>query len=214
MMWLWNPGNPHIHGVVEVVDFWLRKHDIEYRICGCFARICFGSNELTNDLDILIPYSNWSDLADLVSNSNIFTLKSQSESRIKIGVQGEVELVVDFICDETNLDYGPPDSALNFKAFPVNKLLEHYFCLLDRYRMEGQKCLKFLVSIQQIIESCDLEHNFAEQLPRDFRVLFDILVTWKEEIYESTSDDDSVEEKYDQSSLLRDIQHHGAKIKI
>jgi len=180
---------------------------------GCFARICFGSTELTNDLDILVPHPCWNDLADLISKSNIFTLKSQSEGRIKIRIQGEFGLV-DFICDATNLDYGPPDSAFSFKAFPVNKLLEHYFYLLDRFRREGQKCLKFLVSIQQIIESCDLEHNFAEQLPLDFRVLFDLLVTWKEEIYESTSGEDSGEEKYDQSSLLRDIQHYGAKIKI
>jgi hypothetical protein len=80
--------------------------------------------------------------------------------------------------------------------------------LLDVENRSVNSCLKYLDAIQQIIEANNLRTDFEKNLPKEFSVLFHILVSFKEE----SSGNDLENTEYDMFSLLEDIKIKGARL--
>jgi len=107
-----------------------------------------------------------------------------------------------------------------FRVLSLQKLIEHYFCLLDKKNLNTNQILKYLTGIQQLIQRKNLTAQFAVQLPKKFRDLFCLLVSWNEvslSCYYGEEDNAEVDDEQLQSeeaeidaiALLPFIKEHG-----
>src|SRR4051794_28849059 len=97
--------------------------------------MCYRSEDLTDDLDILIPHRSkesflkaWPSIAKHFSTVVQPAVKDRASAQF---MYGSKPVHVDFIVDSLAIEYGDPNPALPFRLLLLTKLIEHYFYLLD-----------------------------------------------------------------------------------
>ena len=193
---------PQFYAVQKLHSFF-SLHNIKYYVTGCFARMCYNSKELTDDLDILTINCELNylvhELRQDLSISNIVVKHKSIKFSMNIN---DVVMRVDLILAPSNFNYGEPNNSFGpFCVLSLPKLVEHYLFLMDERMLSFTQITKYLSGVQNLIEHKKLDRSFGLLLSEPYQPVFNILIDFRDE----------ENPKMDPFDLLSHIESFGCK---
>lgn len=192
-----------VYQVACTLGEWLAEYDVEFYICGGLARMCYGSGELTRDVDVLIPSRSWNHFKRCLPSlpDGSYQCVSDSENRVELQVRNGSSLRVDFILDSVPGFPYVVDSSYPFKILSLDNLVHHYFCLMDSHVLTERQYWHFVSGIQSLMERKKLTTSHSAKLPEEYRDVFCLLLKW--------SVDEEEDSDFDMHDLMKYIQERG-----